>query len=49
MADFAKLPELLKEARAELGKSSPKGRAEEEDQQRQIKFAAIGKCREVIL
>jgi DNA polymerase len=26
MADFAKLPELLKEARAELGKSKPKGR-----------------------
>jgi uracil-DNA glycosylase family 4 len=27
MADFAKLPELLKEARAELGKSSSKGKA----------------------
>ena len=27
MADFAKLPELLKEARAELGKSTPKGKA----------------------
>lgn len=27
MADFAKLPELLKEARAELGKSAPKGKA----------------------
>lgn len=27
MADFAKLPALLKEARAELGKSSPKGKA----------------------
>ena len=26
MADFAKLPKLLKEARAELGKSSPKGK-----------------------
>lgn len=26
MADFAKLPELLKEARTELGKSSPKGK-----------------------
>jgi DNA polymerase len=26
MADFAKLPELLKEARAELGKSAPKGK-----------------------
>ena len=26
MADFARLPELLKEARAELGKSSPKGK-----------------------
>jgi DNA polymerase len=26
MADFAKLPELLKEARAELGKSTPKGK-----------------------
>ena len=26
MADFAKLPELLKEARAELGKSKPKGK-----------------------
>lgn len=26
LADFAKLPELLKEARAELGKSSPKGK-----------------------
>jgi DNA polymerase len=26
MADFAKLPELLKEARAELGKSSSKGK-----------------------
>jgi DNA polymerase len=27
MADFAKLPELLKEARAELGKSATKGKA----------------------
>jgi DNA polymerase len=27
MADFAKLPELLKQARAELGKSAPKGKA----------------------
>jgi uracil-DNA glycosylase len=27
MADFAKLPELLKEARAELGKSTTKGKA----------------------
>jgi len=27
MADFAKLPELLKEARLELGKSAPKGKA----------------------
>jgi len=27
MADFAKLPELLKEARRELGKSAPKGKA----------------------
>jgi uracil-DNA glycosylase family 4 len=27
MADFAKLPKLLKEARAELGKSTPKGKA----------------------
>jgi uracil-DNA glycosylase family 4 len=27
MADFAKLPELLKEARAELGKSTSKGKA----------------------
>ena len=27
MADFAKLPELLKEARAELGKSPPNGKA----------------------
>ena len=27
MADFAKLPELLKEARAELGKPSAKGKA----------------------
>jgi len=27
MADFARLPELLKEARAELGKSAPKGKA----------------------
>src|SRR5215217_8387008 len=27
MADFAKLPELLKEARAELGKSTAKGKA----------------------
>lgn len=27
MADFAKLPELLKEARAELGKSTPRGKA----------------------
>ena len=26
MADFAKLPELLKEARAELGKAAPKGK-----------------------
>jgi uracil-DNA glycosylase len=26
LADFAKLPELLKEARTELGKSSPKGK-----------------------
>ena len=26
MADFAKLPELLQEARAELGKSNPKGK-----------------------
>ena len=26
MADFAKLPELLKEARAELGQSAPKGK-----------------------
>jgi DNA polymerase len=26
MADFARLSELLKEARAELGKSSPKGK-----------------------
>jgi uracil-DNA glycosylase len=26
MADFARLPELLKEARAELGKSAPKGK-----------------------
>jgi hypothetical protein len=27
MADFAKLPELLKEARLGLGKSAPKGKA----------------------
>jgi len=29
MADFAKLPELLKEARAELGKSAPMGKKQE--------------------
>jgi hypothetical protein len=27
LADFAKLPELLKEARLELEKSAPKGKA----------------------
>jgi DNA polymerase len=38
MADFAKLPELLKEARAELGKSAPKGKKQEkkEDDPKQM-------------
>jgi uracil-DNA glycosylase family 4 len=38
MADFAKLPELLKEARAELGKSEPKGKKQEkkEDDPKQM-------------
>ena len=38
MADFAKLPELLKEARAELGKSSSKGKEQkkEEDEPKQM-------------
>jgi hypothetical protein len=39
MADFAKLPELLKEARAELGKSSSRGKEakkKEEDEPKQM-------------
>jgi uracil-DNA glycosylase len=38
MADFAKLPELLKEARAELGKSEPRGKKQEkkEDDPKQM-------------
>jgi len=39
MADFAKLPELLKEARAELGKASPVGKEQkkkEEDEPKQM-------------
>ena len=38
MADFAMLPELLKEARAELGKSEPKGKKQEkkEDDPKQM-------------
>src|SRR5690349_7578187 len=39
MADFAKLPELLNEARAELGKSSPRGKEtkkKEENEPRQM-------------
>ena len=38
MADFAKLPELLKEARAELGKSEPNGKKQEkkEDDPKQM-------------
>src|SRR5215216_3026851 len=38
MADFAKLPELLKEARAELGKSAPTGKKQEkkEDDPKQM-------------
>jgi uracil-DNA glycosylase family 4 len=38
MADFAKLPELLKEARAELGKSAPQGKKQEkkEDDPKQM-------------
>ena len=38
MADFAKLPELLKEARAELGRSEPKGKKQEkkEDDPKQM-------------
>jgi len=38
MADFAKLPELLKEARAELGKSAPMGKKQEkkEDDPKQM-------------
>ena len=39
MADFAKLPELLKEARAELGKSGSKGKEpvkKEEDEPKQM-------------
>jgi DNA polymerase len=38
MADFAKLPELLKEARAELGKSSSKGKTpkKNEDEPKQM-------------
>jgi uracil-DNA glycosylase family 4 len=37
MADFAKLPELLKEARAELGKSSSKGKEpKNEDEPKQM-------------
>ena len=33
MADFAKLPELLKEARAEFGKSEPKGKKQEKKEE----------------
>jgi DNA polymerase len=38
MADFAKLPELLKQARAELGKSAPTGKKQEkkEDDPKQM-------------
>ena len=36
MADFAKLPELLKEARAELGKSAPKKQEKKEDDPKQM-------------
>lgn len=36
MADFAKLPELLKEARAELGKSTPKKQEKKEDDPKQM-------------
>jgi uracil-DNA glycosylase len=36
MADFAKLPELLKEARAELGKSTPKTQKKKEDDPKQM-------------
>jgi len=36
MADFSKLPELLKEARAELGKSAPKKQEKKEDDPKQM-------------
>jgi uracil-DNA glycosylase family 4 len=36
MADFAKLPELLKEARAELGKSTPNKQKKKEDDPKQM-------------
>lgn len=36
MVDFAKLPELLKEARAELGKSTPKKQEKKEDDPKQM-------------
>ncbi|MGZ9226809.1 MAG: uracil-DNA glycosylase, partial [Anaerolineales bacterium] len=36
MADFAKLPELLNEARAELGKSAPKKQEKKEDDPKQM-------------
>jgi len=36
MADFARLPELLKEARAELGKSTPKEQKKKEDDPKQM-------------
>lgn len=36
MADFAKLPELLKEARADLGKSTPKKQEKKEDDPKQM-------------
>jgi DNA polymerase len=36
MADFAKLPDLLKQARAELGKSGGKEQRKEEDSPKQM-------------
>ena len=36
MADFAKLPELLKEARAELGQSTPQKQKKKEDEPKQM-------------